>query len=634
MARHVGYLAWSVMPLLLAALAQPALARTNTSPTAGSNGSQLFRVHCASCHQPFNPVHAPWPTALEHMSQTAILAVLEHGVMRPQAGGLSHAQLAAIAASIGEAQSLRTMTVVDRCQRGAGPPRAMLRAVPGEEWNGWGIDADNSRYAQDAGLDRSDLPRLRLKWAFGIPGAAAVGSEPALFDGRLFLGGGDGLVYSLDARAGCIYWTFRPSAPSRTAISISADGRLAYFGDTQATVYAVNALTGVLVWKTTVDRHPFAMITGSPKLYRRRLFVPVSSAEEIAGPDPRYPCCSFRGSLVAVDARNGKVLWKTYAIAAPPKPTRKSSAGTQLLGPSGAAIWDSPTVDPARRAVYVGTGDNYSDPGTATSDAVMAFDMTSGRVLWVRQLTPNDRWNEACRVASPANCPEKSGWDFDIGASPILRTLPGGKRVLVVGQKSGVVYGLDPDRQGAIVWRVRIGRGGPLGGVEFGGAADDSTVYLPLSDFASDPRAGGGLFALDIATGRRVWLAAPAKPECLTRQGCSAAEEGPATLIPGAVLLGSLDGHLRAYDSRSGSPIWDFDTLRHFRTVNGVAASGGSLSFAGPVAGLGMLFVDSGYSINAGIPGNVLLAFSVDGASPAGPRQRKAATMSGSRSTR
>ncbi len=603
MTRYSACLALSVV-VLLSALTQRVLAAAD----AGPDGLHLFEARCAACHAPFNPVHAPWPTALNHMSRAAILAVLESGVMRPQAAGLSHSQLAAIAASIGESDALQNSAAADRCKDGSGSLHARRT-----EWNGWGGDEDNSRFARNAGLSSNDVARLRLKWAFGIPGAASVGSEPALFGGRLFLGGGDGLVYSLDARTGCIYWTFRPSAPSRTAISISSDGRLAYFGDTQATVYAIKAATGVLVWRTSVDQHPFAIITGSPKLYRGRLFVPVSSAEEIAGPVPQYPCCSFRGSLVALDARDGKILWKTHTIGSPPKPTRKNSAGTQMLGPSGAGIWDSPTIDPASRAIYVGTGDNYSDPGTATSDAVMAFDMDSGKILWARQLTSDDRFNVACLAGNRANCPEKPGSDFDIGASPILRALPGGKRVLVVGQKSGVVYGLDPDHHGAIVWQTRIGRGGPLGGVEFGGAADGSTAYLPLSDLSADPGTGGGLFALDVATGRRLWYAAPARPECLTRRGCSAAEEGPSTLIPGAVLLGSLDGHLRAYDSRHGALIWDFDTLRDFRTVNGVKANGGSLSFAGPVAGLGMLFVDSGYSTNAGIPGNVLLAFSVDG---------------------
>jgi polyvinyl alcohol dehydrogenase (cytochrome) len=290
-----------------------------------------------------------------------------------------------------------------------------------------------------------------------------------------------------------------------------------------------------------------------------------------------------------------------------------NAVGTRMLGPSGAGVWSSPTIDPDRHALYVGTGDNYSDPASATSDAVMALDLDQGKVLWVKQLTAEDRFNLGCLSEDKSSCPKNPGGDFDIGAPPILRTLQSGKRLLIVGQKSGAAYGLDPDARGTIAWESRIGKGGALGGIEFGGAADDAQVYFPLSDWAPDPKVGGGMFALDIASGKEIWSTAAPEPACLGKPGCSAAQTAPATAMPGVVFSGSLDGHLRAYDEVDGKVLWDFDTARDFRTVNGLSCHGGSISYAGTVVAGGMVFVTSGYSINGGMPGNVLLAFSVDG---------------------
>jgi polyvinyl alcohol dehydrogenase (cytochrome) len=402
-------------------------------------------------------------------------------------------------------------------------------------------------------------------------------------------------------------------APARTAITVSDDGSTAYFGDVQARAYAVNAATGALLWKADLDQHPFAMISGAPKLYDGRLYVPVSSAEELGGIDPKYPCCSFRGSVSALDAKTGNVVWKTYTIEAPARVTSTNAAGTGMLGPSGAAVWTSPTIDADRQALYIGTGDNYSDPASSTSDAVIALDLKEGKILWVKQLTAEDRFNVACFSLDKSSCPKNHGGDFDVGAPPILRVLKNGKRLLIVGQKSGVVYGLDPDDRGGTVWQSRVGEGGVLGGIEFGGAATDKRVYFPLSDWAPDAKAGGGIFALEITTGKNFWATAAPQPSCIGKAGCSAAQPSPATVIPGVVFSGSLDGHIRAYDELDGTILWDFDTVRKFPTVNDMESHGGSINYAGPVVAGGMLFVTSGYSNNSGMPGNVLLAFSEDG---------------------
>src|ERR1700730_5629337 len=327
--------------------------------------------------------------------------------------------------------------------------------------------------------------------------------------------------------------------------------------------------------------------------------------------NPKYQCCTFRGSLAALDAATGKLIWKTYTIPDPPSVTRKNSAGTDMYGPSGAAVWSSPTIDVKRKVVYVGTGNNYSDPPTRYGDAVLAFDLDTGSLRWSKQMNP-DVWNFGCSQPSKVNCPENPNGDTDIGASPILRPLPGGNAgqdVLLIGQKAGYGYGIDPDRRGEILWKIQVGKGGALGGIMWGMAADTGKVYVPLSDIVPGP--GGGLFALKIGTGEKAWYAPPADPPCKGKQGCSPAQMAPATLIAGVVFSGSMDGHLRAYSTGDGSVIWDLDTLRDFETVNGVKAHGGSMNATGPTIAGGMLFVNSGYSQLTGMGGNVLLALSV-----------------------
>lgn len=573
------------------------------------DGADLFKSHCMSCHVAYNAARAPWPATLKLMMRSTILISLESGKMRTQGAQMSHEERVAVANYLGQPEAQQT-GLSNVCSMG-------LKAMANSPlWNGWGVDLSNSRFqpAALAGIDKAKIPRLRVKWAFGYPGATSGGGAPTIIGDRVFVAGGDGRIYSLDLHSGCVHWTYSPLAPSRTSITVSSDAKIAFFGDVQGRVYAVDTATGDLVWKTELDTHPFAMVTGAPKLDGQRLYVPMSSIEEVGASNPKYPCCTFRGSVSALDIRTGTVLWKTYTIPRPAQRTSMKADGTALFGPSGAGVWSSPTIDPLRHVLYVGTGDNYSDPGTATSDAVIALDLRSGKILWVKQLTPNDRWNIGCVVEDKSNCPKDSGGDFDIGASPILHTLSSGKRILIVGQKSGVAYGLDPDNRGRTVWASRIGKGGILGGIEFGGAADDRNVYLPVSDWdPRDPKVGGGLFALDAATGKTIWSTVAPNPTCLDQAGCSAAQEAPATLIPGAVFSGSLDGHIRAYDVLDGKILWDFDTAKAFTSVNLVNSHGGSINYAGTVVGGGMLFVTSGYSINAGMPGNVLVAFSEDG---------------------
>jgi polyvinyl alcohol dehydrogenase (cytochrome) len=392
-----------------------------------------------------------------------------------------------------------------------------------------------------------------------------------------------------------------------------ASGFVVYFGDTNANVYALDASTGEKIWVRKVEDHPLARITGSPVLYEDRLYVPVSSYEEAQGANPLYGCCTFRGSLAAINVRTGTVAWKTYTIDTEPKPRGKSSAGVTLWGPSGAAIWSAPTIDARRALVYVATGNTYSEPAQPTSDAVLALEMTTGKIRWTRQVTPNDTFISGCRQGQgPANpnCPDPNGPDYDFGNPPILTSLANGHDLIVIGQKSGVGFAMDPDKQGQVLWQYRAGRGGALGGIEWGSAVDAEHAYFPVSDITRPNP--GGLHAVALATGERVWFAPPPPPKCGSGRGCNSAQSAAITVIPGVVFSGSVDGVLRGYSTKDGAIVWEFDANRQFQTVNGVPAKGASMIGPGPVIAGGMLFVNSGYGAFGGRPGNVLLAFSVE----------------------
>jgi polyvinyl alcohol dehydrogenase (cytochrome) len=570
------------------------------------DGAALFAKKCAGCHDRNNDMRAPAREDLHEMSQAAIFAALDTGRMRWEAKFLSRAQKSAIADYLGSPEVTTADQMTGFCPRDTDPPPN----PPG--WAGWGVDPRNNRFqpASAAQLTRDEVKDLKLKWAFGFPGAAATYGQPTSYDGRVFVGSEDGTVYSLDSATGCVWWRFKASATVKTAVSVGNHGGTAFFGDTNGYVYAVKVTDGSMLWKSHPDSHPAARITGSPLLVGNRLYVPISSGEEGAAADPSYPCCTFRGSVVALDTNSGKPVWRAYTIAELPAPTRKSAQGVQYFGPSGAAVWSSPTADLKRHVLYVATGNNYTGPPTAMADAVIAFDLNSGNKLWSRQFTPSDLWNAGCVAEKKDNCPQQHGDDYDFGAPPMVVSRADGRDLLLLAQKSGVVYALDPAQRGALLWKTRIAQGGPLGGIEWGGAVGKHHAYFSVSDFNFDhPLLGGGLFALDLQNGKQTWYVPPPIPPCLGKVGCSPAQMAPPSLIPQVLFAGSLDGHLRAYDTRDGAVLWDFDTARDFHTINGVKAHGGGLNGAGPTIVSGMVYVNTGYD-NA-MSGNVLLAFSL-----------------------
>jgi polyvinyl alcohol dehydrogenase (cytochrome) len=349
---------------------------------------------CAMCHEKDRG-------AFRKKTPEAIYQSITTGSMREQAASLTDEQKRIIAENlggrqIGVAEIADAKTMQNHC---SGNPAIDLAAHPA--WNGWSADIANTRFqpAKTAGLTADQASKLKLKWAFGLPGAVNVSGQPTVAGGRVFISADTGSVYSLDAATGCVYWSFQADAGVRTAPSVGSipgNKHAVYFGDAKANAYAVDAATGVLLWKVTVEEHPAARLTGAPKLYEGRLYVPVASAEEpLGGLGTYYPCCTFRGSVVALDAATGKQSWKTYVIAETPRPTRKTSK-TQLWGPAGGGVWNSPTIDAKRRALYIGTGDAYTEPAAKTTDAIMALSLDNGKVLWSVQDLGNDAWLVGC----------------------------------------------------------------------------------------------------------------------------------------------------------------------------------------------------------------------------------------------
>lgn len=596
----------SIMAVLVAIL-WPAV----SSHGQTTKGAVLFENECAKCHgNPSSAASTPGVLDLWKLSPEAVYGEMgkaPHNTLT----GVSDDDWREVAYYLGRRRvDITKVTdaknMVNRCPGNS--PLGDLSAKP--LWNGWGNDISNTRFqnAKAAGLTAAQVPNLKLKWAFGFPGAEEVYGQPTVAGGRVFLGVDTGAVYSLDAETGCVYWSYQADAGVRTAISIGpVKGKGAtkygiYFGDVRANVYMVDASTGKEIWKVKVEDHPVAKITGAPMLYEDRLYVPVSSQEErSAGWSTVYPCCTFRGSVVALDAMTGKTVWKTYPVQDPAKPTTKTAGGVQEYGPNGGAVWNTPTIDPKNHALYIGTGDAYTKPVSKNTDAIMALDLKTGKVIWSVQDTEEDAWLSGCggEIKSD-NClpPSEIGPDFDFGASPILKTLPNGHRILVAGQKSGMVWGHDPDRDGTVAWKAQLVKRLALGMITFGGASDDQNAYFGLRS--------GGVAAVKLDTGEQKWFAPIPPPPGPGPKG----ENAAITAIPGAIFSGGWDGMLRAFSTEDGKLIWEYNMIRDFETVDHVPARGGSMAAAGPTVAGGMLFVGSGYVFTTGIPGNALLVFS------------------------
>jgi polyvinyl alcohol dehydrogenase (cytochrome) len=594
---------------------------TPVSPSAPSavSGADVYQKRCATCHDQAGS-RAPSRDALQKLSAARVLRTLDFGLMMAVAYPINRAEREAVANFLGTKVEETPLPASAFCSSNI----SIMSGPASDTWAGWSPSTSNARYqsAERAGISAGQVRHLRLKWALGFPGDVTAFGAPSIVNGTLFVGSASGAVEAVDAKTGCTHWVFQANGPVRAAILPVPNGSATslIFTDLIGWAYALDAKTGALIWKKRIDEHEATRLTGSSVALDGVVFIPAASWEETRSLDPQYSCCTFRGSVTAVRVRDGSVVWKTYMMDSPQK-TGTNSAGSSQWGPSGAPIWSAPTVDAKRGLLYVATGDNYSVPATSTSDAVIALDLKTGRIEWSEQVLANDAYTSACR-SKGVNCPPPNGPDFDFGSSAILVRAPNGKEILVAGQKSGVVFAFDPDAKGKILWQTRVGKGGLNGGVQWGMASDEQKMYAAVSDVSGvmntagpvggatfDPVKGGGLTALHLEDGTKAWFA-PSHPCDPPRPGCSPGQSAALTLIPGVVFSASLDGHVRAFSTEDGEMLWDFDTVAQtYSTVNGVPARGGSIDGAGPVIVGGMMFVNSGYPRNGGMPGNVLLAF-------------------------
>jgi polyvinyl alcohol dehydrogenase (cytochrome) len=589
-----------------------------------SDEEQLFNTQCALCHQE-NPAaagtpneRAPTRSQLRQFTPEAVVTALATGKMQQQGATLTEAQRHAVAEfATGRKMAAATVTqVVNACK--VNTPMRDPATTAG--WNGHGNGPAANRHAtaRSGGITAADLPRLKLKWAFGYANVGAARAQPTLAGGRLFVASENAEVHALDPATGCAYWTFKAQGGVRTAPSVapyrSATGRRGYavfFADSRANVYGVDAQTGGQIWTTRIATHASAGITGAPVVHDGRLFVGTQGlGEEGRGSTAGYACCTFRGSLTALDTSTGRQLWQTFTIDEP-KPRAKNKDGVQMYGPAGGGIWSAPAVDVKRGVVYASTGNAYADPAQPMTNAIIAFDQKTGAVRWHKQLTIADNWAMGCQARNPGNpaCPEVLGPDYDFSATPML-VRAGNRDLVVVPQKSATAFALDPDNNGAVVWIRSFGVGSGLGG-QWGGATDGVNFYTGTNDFlTSNP---GGMTAIALSDGRIVWQMPPQPLLCgQKRQGCGAGQGGAVTVIPGAEFSGAHDGGLRAYSTDDGRILWTFDANKEFPTVNGVKANGASMDGPGPIVAGGMLFVNAGYGGLVGRPGNVLLAFSLE----------------------
>jgi polyvinyl alcohol dehydrogenase (cytochrome) len=619
------------------------------SPNYEAKGDFDFLHTCAVCHGRIEQA-APL-TILQNLSPEKIYETITTGNMKTQAANLTNEQKVKIAEfvsgrTLGVAESGDARHMPNVCA--SNPPVKNETSAPA--WNGWSPNAlTNTRYqpAKMAGLSPAAVSRLQLKWAFGFPATYSAYGQPTIVDGRVFIGTDSGYLYSIDAITGCVHWSFQaqaglrsppmiaPARPGSTTGSSPGSTRMAaFFGDIRGNIYSVDASSGELLWKVAVDPHPLSRIMAAVKVYEGRVYVPVANREETTSAGYDYVCCTSRGIVVALDAATGKQIWKTYTISETPSP-RKTSTGVSFLGPSGASVWGTVALDPKRRAVYLATGNAFSEPDVGRTDAVMAMNMDTGKILWVQQVEYGDVWHNAnCpsgpppagfpprsagrvpaqrsqagrggeagrggRLARPAPpphyyCPDLKGPDWDFSAGVMLVDLPNGKSLVVAGQKSGVVWAFDPDQQGVLVWKSDISRGEIL----FGAAADEEYGYFGMR--------GGVLAAVRLRDGVEQWNTyIDPQPSMESHRGISAA----VSVVPGVVFAAGLDGMLRAFSTFDGRPLWQYDTTQKVTTVNGVPGKGGSIGSAGAAIVDGMVYVTSGYiGFLSGQPGNLLLAF-------------------------
>ncbi len=602
----------------------------NTTPASGPeaiDAAGLVTEKCLICHaQP-----GPWPGVAElaKLSADDIYHSLWAGLMRELADGISDAERQAIANHIAALNpnkpSLQSFGQCDTAIKAG-----KMNPDTSASWPGWSSSAGNERYARGVTLDKTQLAGLRLKWVFVFPEAAfytSSSNQATVVGNRLYIGNNNGMVYALDTRTGCTHWSFKARSHIRSTIAVSGDRVV--FADYETNVYALDAQNGELRWTGRADAQPSARVNGNVSVHEGIVYVPISTNQEFTvSSHPSTPCCSFRGAIAAFDINSGRRVWKTSLIDTPLLDLGVDDRGVKRYGPSGVAVWSVPTVDAKRQLLYVTTGNQHSEPRVEEADALIALDLATGKKRWVKSFVPErfeegDIWHGGCigLVAGvndrcPPLNPDAKG-DREIGAPAVLKTLPDGKDIILIGSKDGVLFALDPDRKGATVWQTRVGMqlpdDGPIfGGIQFGLAVDDKRVYVPIADMRPvQQTAVGNFLSVDLESGKLAWQNPAPLDSCSNKPfGCNNGYMSAPTVVGNIVFAGANDGVLRAFDTGNGNTLWSYDTAKSYKGVNGLSGKGGSIVRSGPTIAGNMLFQTSGYGhFNIAMPGNVLLAF-------------------------
>lgn len=600
------------------------------------NGDQLFQDNCANCHQLEGSKIPPLST-LQKMQPDFLMTALTNGKMAPQ--GFSMA--------IGEIMELINWLTKDQQPQKNWTDQAMCAnpvadLTTGPALGDWGYGYKNHRRqsAEAGGINSSNVGQLKLKWSLAFPNVTQMRSQPALVGNTLFVAIADSSrVYAVDMDSGCVKWEYAVGMPPRTAIAYAkvGDKSIIWFGDAAGGVHVLNANDGSVVWKRDVRLFTQSMITGQPVLHQNMLYIPLSLYEIFSSMLPTYECCSGHGAVLAVDVLTGKEIWKWETMGDASK-THLSSNGTQQWGPSGAPVWNSPAIDVKRGVLYFGTGENTSDPATDSSDAVFALDLKTGEYRWHFQATAKDTFNSSCqdhfgRPNGP-NCPKDAGPDHDFGASMMIVTLDEGKDserdIILAGQKSGMVWALDPDNKGKLIWNTKLSSGIPKnGGIHWGMAYDGKRLFVPITDASTVPNfvPKPALHALDPETGEILWTT-KIKPSCQFDRTIANAEmkagkylschhayglSAPATVAGDVVFVGGLDGMYRAFDTVTGKVLWQDNTNRSYDGINGVTGHGGAIDSNGTIVSKGRVIIQSGYSMHGQMPGNMLLQYTLGG---------------------
>ena len=573
--------------------------------------AEIFNNNCVSCHSGGVP-RAPHLTTFQVMSADYILSTL-NGVMSAQAEGLTDIEKIGISEYITGGKVSSSLPEPNFCKSKNEP----IVLVEENSYKEWGYDKENSRYTK-SNLNSQNAKKLKLKWVFTYPSASRARSQPSISGNTIFVGGQNLYLYALDRETGCVRWRTKVDGEIRSAPAIyfSEKGNFIFAGDYEGNVYKINPYNGEKIWVKSLRYHPRVILTGSLRVDKDVVYVPLSSREWADGADPEYQCCSFRGGIMALSVSNGNELWTSYSIPLPPKGTGKfNNMGIEILAPSGVPVWNSPTFDIAKNLIYYGTGEAYSSPAAETSDSVIAINKLNGDIEWVYQAESGDAWNMGCFVEADANCPEQDGPDWDFGASVVLANIDG-KSVLFAGRKSGHVYGLDPDNEGKPLWVKRIGKGGFAGGVHWGMATDNKSIFAAVADTNFINKFPGpatpGIYSLDGMSGKLNWKFTPIDrcPEN-TKPACDIGISAALTATNDLVIGGGFDGWLYVLNKNTGELIWEFNTAVDFSAFTSLPSHGGSIESDGPVVLDNNIFINSGYQYGGRLGGNVLLNFEI-----------------------